>query len=338
MTKKPQCVKPSRSVSQRDSSTGGNRRSGDERETLDKIARLESICSQDVGRGIDSLVKAAKGGLLGAARSIAEHPHPNVAIITGFFMPNGNPPCPETDGPIGSALLAATLHELGISVRIVTDSLCSQTVKTAVVAAGISEDIPLDIVAVGEVKQNQHSVTSLLEFWKSSALPISHIISIERAGPGKDDIIRNMRGQDVTAYTAPLHLLFESKKIISVGIGDGGNELGMGNISREIIASSIRHGEKIACKIKCDYLIVCGVSNWGATGILLALSLLRTDWKAVILKKLNPEIEFYILETLINQGLAIDGIRGIPSLSVDNLSWEFHAEVLKKAIEIVVSC
>ncbi len=329
MTKKPQCVKRS--------STGGNRHSRDERETLDKIARLESICSQDVGRGIESLVKVAKGGLLGAARSIAEHPHPNVAIVTGFFMPNGNPPCPETDGPIGSALLAATLHELGISVRIVTDSLCYQTVKTAVVAAGISKDIPLDIVAVGEVKENQHSVTSLLEFWKSLASPISHIISIERAGPSKDDIIRNMRGQDVTAYTAPLHLLFESEKIISVGIGDGGNELGMGNIPREIIASSIRHGEEIACKIKCDYLIVCGVSNWGATGILLALSLLRTDWKAVILNKLNPEIEFHILETLINQGLAIDGIRGIPSLSVDNLSWEFHAEVLKNAIESVNS-
>ena len=329
MTKKPQCVKRS--------STGGNRHSRDERQTLDKIARLESICSQDVGRGIDSLVKAAEGGLLGAARSIAEHPHPNVAIITGFFMPNGNPPCPETDGPIGSGLLAATLHELGISVRIVTDSLCYQTVKTAVIAAGISGDIPLDIVAIGEVKENQYSVTSLLEFWKSLASPISHIISIETPGPGKDDIIRNMRGQDVTAYTAPLHLLFESEKIISVGIGDGGNELGMGNIPREIIASSVRHGEEIACRIKCNYLIVCGVSNWGATGILLALSLLRTDWKDLIIKKLNPEIEFHILETLINQGLAIDGIKGIPSLSVDNLSWEFHAEVLKKAIESVNS-
>ncbi len=337
MKKKPQCVKRSQSVSKRDSSTGGNRLSSETQNDLDKIARLESICSQDVGRGIDSLVKAAKGGLLGAARSIAEHPHPNVAIITGFFMPNGNPSCPETDGPIGSALLAATLHEVGISVRIVTDSLCAQTVKTAVIAADISSDIPFDIVAVGEAKENQHSVASLLEFWESLPSPISHIISIERAGPGKDDIVRNMRGDDVTAYTAPLHLLFESEKIVSIGIGDGGNELGMGNIPREIIASSIRHGEEIACRIECDYLIVCGVSNWGATGILLALSLLRLDWKAEIIHKLNPEIEFHILETLVNQGLAIDGIRGIPSLSVDNLSWEFHAEILKKAIESVSS-
>ncbi|MGB3653666.1 MAG: DUF4392 domain-containing protein [Rivularia sp. (in: cyanobacteria)] len=298
---------------------------------LDKIARLESICSRDVGRGIDSLAKAAKGGLLRASRSIAEHPCPSVAILTGFFMPYGNPPCPETDGPIGCALLAASLFEVGIPVRIVTDSLCFQTVKTAVIAAGY-HDIPIDIVAVGS--DRQHSVTSLLEFWKSLASPISHIISIERAGPNKDGIVHNMRGEDVTAYTAPLHLLL-SEKIISIGIGDGGNELGMGNIPREIVTSSIRHGEEIACKIKCDYLIVCGVSNWGATAILLALCLLRPDWKAAIIKKLNPQTEFHILETLVNKGLAIDGIRGIPSLSVDNLSWEFHAEVLKSAIEVI---
>ncbi|MEL7243670.1 MAG: DUF4392 domain-containing protein [Cyanobacteria bacterium J06643_5] len=307
-------------------------------EILDKIARLESICSQDVGRGIESLVEAAKGGLLGAARLIAEHSYPNVAIVTGFFMPNGNPPRPETDGIIGCALLAASLIEVGISVRIVTDSLCYEAVKTAVIAAGISQSIPFDIIAVGKVKENQYSVASLVEFWKTLASPISHIISIERAGPGKDNLVRNMRGEDITAYTAPLHLLFENERIISIAIGDGGNELGMGNIPREIIADSIRHGEEIACRIKCDYLIVCGVSNWGASAILLALCLLRSDWKDVILNKLNPETEFHILEKLVNQNLAIDGIRGIPSLSVDNLSWEFHSEVLKNAIEIVVSC
>ncbi|AFY54459.1 hypothetical protein Riv7116_1919 [Rivularia sp. PCC 7116] len=308
-----------------------------ESETLDKIACLESICSRDVGRGIEPLVKAAKGGLLGAAGSIAEHSHPNVAIITGFFMPYGNPPCPETDGPIGCALLAAGLIEVGIPVRIVTDALCYQTVKTALLAAGIFQDIPFDIVDLREVKGNQNSVTSLLEFWKTLPLSISHIISIETPGPGKDDIVRNMKGQDVTPYTAPLHLIFESEKIISIGIGDGGNELGMGNIPRKIIANSVRHGEEIACKIKCNYLIVCGVSNWGATGLLLALSILRPHWQAGIIKKLNPETEFHILETLVDKHLAIDGIKGIPSLSVDNLSWEFHAEVLKHAIESVSS-
>lgn len=316
------------------------------REILEKIACLETTCSQDVGRGINPLVKVAKGGLSGAARSIAEYSNLSVAIITGFFIPYAKKPSPENDGIIGCAFLAASLYELGIPVRIVTDSLCFLAVKAALIAAGISANIPLDIIAIAKVSECQvlpkvychHSVTSVLEFWQSLESPISHIISIERAGPGKDGIVRNMRGQDITDFTAPLHLLFESDKIISIGIGDGGNELGMGNIPREIVASSIHRGDEIACSVKCDYLIVCGVSNWGATGILLALSLLRPDWNETIIKKLNPEIEFHILETLFNRGLAIDGIKGIPSLSVDNLSWEFHAQILKSAIEIVVGC
>lgn len=302
---------------------------------LDKIARLESIFSRDVGRGIDSLVKAAEGGLLGTARSIAEYPYPHVAIITGFFMPNSNPPLPENDGIIGSVSLVAGLFEIGIPVRIVTDSLCFQTVKAAVLAAEIFGDIPIDIVAVGEARENQYSITSLLEFWKTLALPISHLISIERAGPGKDDIVRNMRGEDITVYTAPLHLLLDSPGIISVGIGDGGNELGMGNIPREIIAQNILHGDKIACRIKCDYLIVCGISNWGGTSILLALALLRPDWKPAIIKKLSIDTEFYILETLANQGLAVDGIRGTTSLSIDNLPWESYCEVLQNAMQVI---
>ena len=67
-------------------------------EILKKIAQLETICGQDVGRGIEPLFQVAKGGLLGAARAIAEHSSPHVAIITGFFMPDGNPPAPETEG------------------------------------------------------------------------------------------------------------------------------------------------------------------------------------------------------------------------------------------------
>ena len=153
------------------------RRLAPQSKILDKIARLESICSRDVGRGIHPLVQATKGGLLGAARSIAEHSCPSVAIITGFFMPYGKPPCPENDGIVGCAFLAASLSELGIPIRIVTDSLCYLTVKTAVMAAGISRNIPLDIVAIGEVSVSeamlkaypQYSVTSLLEFWKSLA-------------------------------------------------------------------------------------------------------------------------------------------------------------------------
>lgn len=304
-------------------------------EILDKIARLEAICGREVGRGIQPLVEAAKGGLLGAARSIAEHPSPHIAIITGFFMPYSTPPAPETDGITGCAMLAAGLLKVGIPVRIVTDYLCSSAVQIAVEAAGIASHIVFDVIPVENTSENQQSISALLTLWELAQVPISHVISIERAGPGYDGIVRNMKGQNITAYTAPLHLLFNSQKIISIGIGDGGNELGMGNIPREIISNSVRYGERIACAITCDYLIVCGVSNWGALGILTAFCLLRPEWKAVIIEKLTPEIEYQILEKIVNEGPAVDGITGVQSLTVDNLFWEFYVEVFKVIAQLM---
>ncbi|MBW4566815.1 MAG: DUF4392 domain-containing protein [Tolypothrix carrinoi HA7290-LM1] len=300
---------------------------------IDKIAQLEAICGQDVGRGIIPLVQAAKGGLLEGARSLAEHSSPHVAIITGFFMPYGNPPAAETDGPIGCAQLAAGLHRVGIPVIIVTYSMCFHAVKIAVFAAGVPANVPFDIVPVAD--NSIDAIASILNLWESLEIPVSHIISIERAGPSDDGIIRNMKGQDITAHTAFLHLLFNYQKIISLGIGDGGNEIGMGNIPREVIKENIRYKERIGCITSCNYLIVCGVYNWGATALLAAIYLLRPEWKAGIIEGLNPDVEFHILETIVNAGLAVDGITGVQSLTVDNLFWDFHAQVLEMMIEII---
>lgn len=65
----------------------GERLKGKGQEIIDKITQLELICGQDVGRGIQPLVEATRGGLLKTARSIAQHPAPHVAIMTGFFYP-----------------------------------------------------------------------------------------------------------------------------------------------------------------------------------------------------------------------------------------------------------
>lgn len=49
----------------------------------------------------------------------------------------------------------------------------------------------------------------------------------------------------------------------SVGIGDGGNEVGMGKILSTILQSSIPNASSIACIVPTDHLIVASVSNWG---------------------------------------------------------------------------
>ena len=54
-----------------------------------------------------------------------------------------------------------------------------------------------------------------------------------------------MRGRDVTAYMSPAHLLFVPEvkawrpDVKTIGIGDGGNEIGMGKIPWDVIRRNI---------------------------------------------------------------------------------------------------
>ena len=89
---------------------------------------------------------------------------------------------------------------------------------------------------------------------------------------------RTMRGLDITPHTFPAHQYFEGiRPYRTIGIGDGGNEIGMGKIPREVIADNIPNGEQVACQTATDHLIVCGISNWGgyalAAGLVQPLSI-----------------------------------------------------------------
>lgn len=64
---------------------------------------------------------------------------------------------------------------------------------------------------------------------------------------------------------------------VRIGIGDGGNEVGMGKIYNEIVnCDAIKHASEIACVTSCDHLIVCGVSNWGGYGLSTAIAILAS--------------------------------------------------------------
>ena len=136
---------------------------------------------------------------------------------------------------------------------------------------------------------------------------------------------------DITAYTAPVHLCFDAKfcnanNITSIGIGDGGNEIGMGKIPWNVIAANINNGAKIACATTVDYLIVAGVSNWGGyalgSGLLINAGLTS-------LSSLDPATEWKILELMVKQGDLVDGRLGQRIASVDGIDWPTHASVIE---------
>jgi hypothetical protein len=140
-----------------------------------------------------------------------------------------------------------------------------------------------------------------------------------------------MRALDVTPHTAPAHLLIESvaaqgPPVTTIGIGDGGNEIGMGKLPWDTIRRNIPNGDRIACRVPTDHLIVAGVSNWGAYALAAGVLLLRHEKGDANL--FDPDCERELLRVMVERGPLVDGVLGRPSVTVDGLTWEQYAAPL----------
>ena len=78
------------------------------------------------------------------------HERPTLAIVTGFFIPTGQPPCGETDGPLGAVFLARALHPLGIRTVIATDDFCARAIQAGLNFCGLRKDVALVILPTAE--------------------------------------------------------------------------------------------------------------------------------------------------------------------------------------------
>ncbi|HKI99872.1 MAG TPA: DUF4392 domain-containing protein [bacterium] len=212
-----------------------------------RFAEIERIIAEDPReRGIAQLVQwgaleAAARLLLGARR---------VGIVSGFFLPV--PQRGETDGPPGAKAIGEALQALGAEIVFITDAP----------NAPLFEAMGLQVKPYAE---------GLLD-----ALALTHLLSTERPGRAADGRYYSMSGRDVTPYTAPIDELFlqaPTRGIPTVAIGDGGNEIGMGKV-HALVERDVPNGAQIASVILADHLIVAGVSNFGAYGLVAALSLL----------------------------------------------------------------
>jgi len=284
------------------------------------VDRIERLIHVDVGRNITGLFDAARGALWGAASALAGMRSARVGLITGFYVPQGSPPAAETDGPVGAALLAKGFEAVGIPCRVATDEPCRSACAASLAGAGVPA-VPIDVVAIGA------PLAPLIETWRR--VGITHAIAIERCGRSADGPPRNMRGQDIGSYTAPLDDLFTAGPWDTIAIGDGGNEIGMGAISHSLIAEHVAHGETIACGTAARHLIVAGVSNWGAYALIGALAALREDWRRTLLACLDETVDRAVLEATVEHGPAVDGVSRLRTLTVDNLDIATHHRILR---------
>jgi hypothetical protein len=260
--------------------------------------RVDEIILQDSTRGMDVLQKLhPKEHCKEAVEAFKKLDKGVVFLYTGFYVGG----FAETDGPVGTYFLARALNSLGYKSVIITDKFCKDYFKEIETLY-----IPID-------GYNQEYYQTILEEYN----PICHF-SIERCGRNCDDEYANLRGVSVTEFTAPVDDLFElgAKTKPTFAIGDGGNELGMGNFTESVT----KYLSLNPCTISSDFPIIATVSNWGAYGFIAYLD-----------KSLLPtfeEVDEY-LAFIVELG-SVDGVKVKNVKSVDGKEWSFEEKILSE--------
>ena len=332
------------------------------------LTALRDLIQEDVGqRGLRTdpqanLITACPEDFAAACRSLADTAQPALAVVTGFYIPTATPPAGETDGPLGALFLARALVPLGVQVALVTDTFCRPALETGLAACGLQ-----GAVRLLTLPPLTHPWESYLRFdWLTfvrETFRLTHLLGLERVGPShtadsilaqpvgeavlpaflaevpeaQRDRCHTMRGLDITERMAPAYLLFEEVKrhapaVTTLGIGDGGNEIGMGKIAWEVIRRNIPGGARVACRVPADHLIVCGVSNWGAYALAAGVYLLRG--RTPDPKLFDPETERALLQTMVEAGPLVDGVTGQQTATVDGLAFARYAAILPRLAAI----
>jgi hypothetical protein len=282
---------------------------------------IEDIILDQDKRGISALrpflpadycQKAARWIL--AQRAPAKKP---VIITTGFYILSSG--VPETDGPPGAIALGRALHSLDFEVFYVTDHYCLPLLNLG----GEQEGEVIEFPITDHEKSAQFARKLLSEI-----KPVM-VISTERCGLTEKRRYLNMRGKDISEFTAKVDYLFTTTKQNTLGVGDGGNEIGMGKLASQIKQAPSLPDEPAITPV--DYLIIATVSNWGVYGLLAALSILcqqdlvpSAEWEGALLKELNA------------RG-TVDGITGERDGGVDAFTQEQNASIINRLKQLVAA-
>lgn len=285
---------------------------------MNYYSRLDKIMKQDFGgRGLlaslpDAPLKETADAFKGAS---------HVILLTGFPVrrPDGGY-IGETDGPSGTANLAAVFTALRCRVTVLTDRP-SYALLEAALRYRAPEAMLVLLPEINTKMFIRHFVTDTKP---------SHFISLERPGRSRDGHYYNMRGQVIDDMITDSDLFLSVAKragATTISVGDGGNEMGMGCF-REQIEAGVPFGDRICAFESADYTLASGVSNWWGWGIASMLSI-RTGKNLLP----TPEEETELLRRVVEAG-GIDGATKEHAMTVDSLPLSTHLEILRQTAEL----
>ncbi|MCC9662735.1 DUF4392 domain-containing protein [Pseudoalteromonas sp. MB41] len=251
--------------------------------------QIETMMVEQNPRGMQHLyAMQSTGTYLRAAQALHKANGP-VLIGTGFAVNNTF----ETDGPVGAIALYSVLDTLGKQPILVTGNPLYSALKN---------DFNCFELPINSIENARTFSIKALEQLKPDC-----VLSIERPGLNEHQRYYNMRGIDISEHCGCFDFFITEATCPTIAIGDGGNEIGMGNLAKHM------HGLNITPSVTpCDELLLADVSNWAAYGLIAFLSRWHnTDFLADI-EPLN------ILQYLSERG-SVDGVTHKNELTEDGL-------------------
>lgn len=260
--------------------------------------KIEQLLVARNPRGMQTVSSALEPGYIMRAANLIKNNIGTVLIGTGFPVNSTF----ETDGPVGAIALYRAIEILGGKpILVCCDPL----------AEALDGDYSVYKIAMGSQSQARLEAEQGFERFQPSLL-----ISIEHPGLTASNDYRNMRGEDISSRCSGFDFFLSIAQCPTIGIGDGGNEAGMGNIQ-----AALRDLDIMASVIGCDELVIADVSNWAAHGILVYLSYLEQknllqDWD-----------NLQVLKYLSDRG-SVDGVTRKNTLTEDGLASEVSENLI----------
>ncbi|KIL32851.1 DUF4392 domain-containing protein [Bacillus subtilis] len=254
----------------------------------------------------------------------------------------------ETDGPLGTAALARAIRESrdAIPVIFIEESLIN-TVKPILRAAGLCV-VTLEeaLSANNQAEKGYTSIACVLPFpsdEKSAKLKVEFLIEelkpaavicIEKTGMNTCGVYHNMKGHDYSEGYAKIDFLIQKARnlgIPTIGIGDGGNEIGMASV-HEAIRKYVPYGGECQCgcgggissSTETDLLITGSVSNWACYAVCASLAIKTRNLNLLH----TVERERLMLKAAVAAG-NVDGVNGMASTSVDGFSEDTNLAIVE---------
>ena len=262
--------------------------------------QIEQVLVRQNLRGMATLQPHLRPGYILRTAKLLNQCHGTVLIGTGFPVLDTF----ETDGPVGAIGLYQLLQKLGAKPVIV----CGDPLFSA-----LKSDYQCYQISV-----NQYNALPEIACAALAELKPQLVISIERPGFNAQQRYANMRGEDISARCASFDYFLEQASCPTLAIGDGGNEIGMGNLAAVLGQLNITPSVT-----ECDELVIADVSNWAAWGIIAMLSILRGE---NLLQQANL-VE--LLQYLVDNG-CIDGVTRANTLTEDGLPYSVGTALIAR--------